>query len=125
MATQTALRRTIFRVAAVVAHCALNLPATAFERPQNVGYTNGASATPVQARRSPTVLEQARIESPALRDIVEEFASRDLGEGPAHEGLDDRTREIATAAAFAVLGNVEATKRHATYALRYGPPTAR
>ena len=65
------------------------------------------------------MLERARLESPILGEIVEEFAARDLGEGPA-EGLDDRTREIATAAAFAALGDVEAAKRHAHHALRYG-----
>jgi 4-carboxymuconolactone decarboxylase len=104
---------TISRTAAVIALCALSLPAPAFERLQTVGYTRDA------APRAPSVLERARAESPLLGGIVEEFASRDLGEGAA-DGLDDRTREIATAAAFAALGDVEAAKRHATQALRYG-----
>jgi alkylhydroperoxidase/carboxymuconolactone decarboxylase family protein YurZ len=108
---------TISRTAAVIALCALSLPAPAFERLQTVGYTRDAAAVP--APRAPSVLERARAESPLLGGIVEEFASRDLGEGAA-DGLDDRTREIATAAAFAALGDVEAAKRHATQALRYG-----
>ena len=120
MATRTALRHAFFRTAAAaIALCALHLPAPAHERPQPAGYTQEAAAAPVQVQCSPSVLAQARVASPMLGDIVEEFASRDLGEGSA-EGLDNRTREIATAAAFAALGDMEAVKRHAHHALRYG-----
>lgn len=119
MTLRTAFGRMVsWTAAAALAICALHLPAPARERPQPAGYTQGAAA-PVQARRSPSVIEQARIESPILGSIVEEFAARDLGEGAA-DGLDDRTREIATAAAFAALGDVEAARRHAHHALRYG-----
>ena len=120
MALRTTFGRMVSWTAAVaIAICALHLPAPARERPQPAGYTQEAAAASVQVRRSPSVIEQARIESPMLGGIVEEFAARDLGEGLA-DGLDDRTREIATAAALAALGDVEAAKRHAHHALRYG-----
>jgi 4-carboxymuconolactone decarboxylase len=120
MAMRTAFGRMVsWAAAATVTICALHLPAPARERPQPAGYTQEATAASVQVRRSPSVIEQARVASPMLGDIVEEFAARDLGEGPA-DGLDDRTREIATAAAFAAVGNVEGARRHAHHALRYG-----
>jgi 4-carboxymuconolactone decarboxylase len=117
MTTRAAFRRTISAVAMIIATCTLGASAPAFERPQAAALTHRANAAP--ARDAPTVLEQVRFGSPLLSDIVEEFAGRDLGEGPA-EGLDDRTREIATAAAFAALGDMEAARRHAANALRHG-----
>lgn len=105
MAMRTAFGRMVsWAAAATVTICALHLPAPARERPQPAGYTQEATAASVQVRRSPSVIEQARVASPMLGDIVEEFAAR----------------EIATAAAFAAVGNVEGARRHAHHALRYG-----
>lgn len=118
MATRTALRTISRAAAAAIALCVLSASAPASERPRTVGFTT-ANAAPAQAHRS-SVLEQARVESSMLGDIVEEFAARDLGEGHAVEGLDDRTREIAAAAVFAALGDIDAARRHAQQALRYG-----
>jgi alkylhydroperoxidase/carboxymuconolactone decarboxylase family protein YurZ len=106
--------------AAAIVMAALNVAAAAQEHLQTVGLPVDATAAPARAPSAPTVLEQVRMESSVLSSIVDEFAARDLGEGPAGDGLDDRTREIATAAAFAALGDVEAARRHATKALRYG-----
>ena len=82
MATRTALRAISRAAAATIAICAVSFSAPAVERVQAVGFTK-TSAAPEQAHRQPSVLERARLESPILGEIVEEFAARDLGEGPA------------------------------------------
>lgn len=103
MATRMAFGRVTCAAVAIIAVFALSVPAPAVQR----------------MHRGPSVLEQARAASPLLGGIVEAFAARDFGEGAA-EGLDDRTREIATAAALAAIGDVQAARRHAHHALRYG-----
>jgi 4-carboxymuconolactone decarboxylase len=119
MATQSTLQFRLTRLA-VAAIVLLNVPAAAHEQLRTVSLP--AATTPVSAttHRSPSVLEAARMESSALSDIVEEFAARDLGEETLSDSLDERTRELVSAAAYAAMGNIEATKLHAANALRYG-----
>ena len=117
MATLRTLRSTLTRLA-IAALVTLNGPAAAQDRLQTAALP--ASLASIPTYRAPSVLEAVRMESSMLSDIVEEFATGDLGEGPAADGLDDRTRELASAAAFAAIGDIEAAKRHAANALRYG-----
>ena len=65
-----------------------------------------------------------RSEAPMLGRIVEDFASRDLGETFSVAGLEDRTREIALMAASAALGDSASTERHAKAALAAGATQA-
>lgn len=62
-------------------------------------------------------LERLRQEFPFLADATQGFA---LGEVWARDGLDPRTRQLATVAAFAALGNTGYMKVHAGYALNIG-----
>ncbi len=62
-------------------------------------------------------LEALRREFPFLADATERYA---LGEVWARPGLDARTRQIATVAAFAALGHLPYMKVHAGYALNAG-----
>lgn len=62
-------------------------------------------------------LEGLRQEFPFLADAITDYA---LGDVWARPGLDHRTRQIATVAAFAALGNRAYFKIHAGYALNLG-----
>lgn len=62
-------------------------------------------------------IEKLRRDFPFLADAVTDYA---LGEVWARPGLDHRTRQIATVAAFAALGHRSFMKIHAGYALNLG-----
>lgn len=62
-------------------------------------------------------LEALRREFPFLAEATEGYA---LGEVWSRPGLDARTRQIATVAAFAALGHRAFMKTHAGYALNIG-----
>lgn len=63
------------------------------------------------------VLEGLRQDFPFLADAIVDYS---LGEVWARSELDDRTRQLATVAAFAAQGNLPQLKIHAGYALRLG-----
>jgi 4-carboxymuconolactone decarboxylase len=63
------------------------------------------------------VLDTLRQDFPFLADAVIDYS---LGEVWSRQGLDDRTRQLATVAAFAAQGNLPQLKIHAGYALRLG-----
>ena len=65
-----------------------------------------------------------RAEAPLLGRIVEDFASRDLGEAFSVDGLEDRTRETALMAAAAALGDSASIGGHAKAALAAGASQA-
>lgn len=62
-------------------------------------------------------LEALRQDFPALADAITGYA---LGEVWGRPGLDHRTRQLATVAAFAATGNRAQMKVHAGYALNLG-----
>ena len=62
-------------------------------------------------------LEALRRDFPFLADAITDYA---LGEVWARPGLDHRTRQLVTVAAFAALGNRAQMKIHAAYALNHG-----
>ena len=66
---------------------------------------------------SQPTLEGLRKEFPFLADAVAGFA---LGEVWSESALDHRTRQLATVAAFAALGQRPFMKIHADYALNVG-----
>lgn len=63
------------------------------------------------------VLNALRQDFPFLADAIVDYS---LGEVWARQGLDDRTRQLATVAAFAAQGNLPQLKVHAGYALNLG-----
>lgn len=63
------------------------------------------------------VLNALRQDFPFLGDAITDYS---LGEVWSRQGLDDRTRQLATVAAFAAQGNLPQLKIHAGYALRLG-----
>jgi 4-carboxymuconolactone decarboxylase len=63
------------------------------------------------------VLNALRQDFPFLADAIVDYS---LGEVWSRQGLDDRTRQLATVAAFAAQGNLPQLKIHAGYALRLG-----
>lgn len=63
------------------------------------------------------VLTALRQDFPFLADAIVDYS---LGEVWSRKGLDDRTRQLATVAAFAAQGNLPQLKIHAGYALRLG-----
>ncbi len=63
------------------------------------------------------VLNALRQDFPFLADAITDYS---LGEVWSREGLDDRTRQLATVAAFAAQGNLPQLKIHAGYALKLG-----
>lgn len=63
------------------------------------------------------VLNALRQDFPFLADAITDYS---LGEVWSRRGLDDRTRQLATVAAFAAQGNLPQLKIHAGYALRLG-----
>jgi 4-carboxymuconolactone decarboxylase len=63
------------------------------------------------------VLDALRRDFPFLADAIVDYS---LGEVWSRQGLDDRTRQLATVAAFAAQGNLPQLKIHAGYALRLG-----
>jgi 4-carboxymuconolactone decarboxylase len=63
------------------------------------------------------VLDALRRDFPFLADAIVDYS---LGEVWSRQGLDDRTRQLATVAAFAATGNLPQLKIHAGYALRLG-----
>lgn len=63
------------------------------------------------------VLNALRQDFPFLADAIVDYS---LGEVWSRKGLDDRTRQLATVAAFAAQGNLSQLKIHAGYALRLG-----
>ena len=63
------------------------------------------------------VLEGLRQDFPFLADAIIDYS---LGEVWSRSKLDDRTRQLATVAAFAAQGNLPQLKIHAGYALRLG-----
>jgi 4-carboxymuconolactone decarboxylase len=63
------------------------------------------------------VLDALRQDFPFLADAIVDYS---LGEVWSRQGLDDRTRQLATVAAFAATGNLPQLKIHAGYALRLG-----
>jgi 4-carboxymuconolactone decarboxylase len=63
------------------------------------------------------VLNALRQDFPFLADAIIDYS---LGEVWSRQGLDDRTRQIATVAAFAAQGNLPQLRIHAGYALRLG-----
>lgn len=66
-------------------------------------------------------LEELRRDFPALADAITSYA---LGEIWTRDGLDPRTRQLATVAAFAATGNRAQMKVHAGYALNLGVSAA-
>lgn len=62
-------------------------------------------------------LEALRRDFPALANAVTDYALGDIWSRP---GLDARTRQLATVAAFAATGNRAQMKVHAAYALNIG-----
>ncbi|GFE66553.1 carboxymuconolactone decarboxylase family protein [Litoreibacter roseus] len=64
-----------------------------------------------------TTLENMREEFPFLADATQAYALGDVWTRP---GLDDRTRQLAAVAAFAVMGERGLMKIHAGYALNVG-----
>ncbi|WP_332694308.1 carboxymuconolactone decarboxylase family protein [Bosea sp. (in: a-proteobacteria)] len=62
-------------------------------------------------------LERLRQEFPFLAEATEGYA---LGDVWSRTGLDSRTRQLATVAAFAALGETPLMKVHAGYALNIG-----
>jgi 4-carboxymuconolactone decarboxylase len=66
-------------------------------------------------------LEDLRRDFPALADAITGYA---LGEVWGRDGLDPRTRQLATVAAFAATGNRAQMKIHAGYALNLGVSAA-
>lgn len=67
--------------------------------------------------RPQPALEALRAEFPFLADAITEYALGDVWGRPS---LDHRTRQLATVAAFAALGNRAQMKIHAGYALNLG-----
>jgi 4-carboxymuconolactone decarboxylase len=67
------------------------------------------------------VLDALRQDFPFLADAIVDYS---LGEVWSRQGLDDRTRQLATVAAFAAAGNLPQLKIHAGYALRLGATQA-
>jgi 4-carboxymuconolactone decarboxylase len=63
------------------------------------------------------VLDDLHQDFPSLADAITDYS---LGEVWSRRGLDDRTRQLATIAAFAAQGNLPQLKIHAGYALRLG-----
>ena len=63
------------------------------------------------------VLDALRQDFPFLADAIIDYS---LGEVWSRQGLDDRTRQLATIAAFAATGNLPQLKIHAGYALGLG-----
>lgn len=63
------------------------------------------------------VLNALRQDFPFLADAIVDYS---LGEVWSRQGLDDRTRQLATVAAFAAQGNLPQLRVHAGYALRLG-----
>lgn len=63
------------------------------------------------------VLNALRQDFPFLADAITDYS---LGEVWSRQGLDDRTRQLATVAAVAAQGNLSQMKIHAGYALRLG-----
>jgi 4-carboxymuconolactone decarboxylase len=63
------------------------------------------------------VLDALRQDFPFLADAIIDYS---LGEVWSRQGLDDRTRQLATVAAFAARGNLPQLRIHAGYALRLG-----
>jgi 4-carboxymuconolactone decarboxylase len=63
------------------------------------------------------VLTALRQDFPFLADAITDYS---LGEVWVRRGLDDRTRQLATVAAFAAQGNLPQLKVHAGYALKLG-----
>ncbi len=63
------------------------------------------------------VLEGLRQDFPFLADAIVDYS---LGEVWSRSELDNRTRQLATVAAFAAQGNLPQLKIHAGYALRLG-----
>ncbi len=63
------------------------------------------------------VLNALRQDFPFLADAIVDYS---LGDVWSRQGLDDRTRQLATVAAFAAAGNLPQLKIHAGYALRLG-----
>lgn len=63
------------------------------------------------------VLNALHQDFPFLADAIVDYS---LGDVWSRQGLDDRTRQLATVAAFAAAGNLPQLKIHAGYALRLG-----
>lgn len=63
------------------------------------------------------VLNALRQDFPFLADAIIDYS---LGEVWSRQDLDDRTRQLATVAAFAAQGNLPQLKVHAGYALNLG-----
>jgi 4-carboxymuconolactone decarboxylase len=63
------------------------------------------------------VLNALKQDFPFLADAITAYS---LGDVWGRSGLDDRTRQLATVAAFAAQGNLATLKVHAGYALRLG-----
>lgn len=63
------------------------------------------------------VLDTLRQDFPFLADAITDYA---LGEVWSRRGLDDRTRQLATVAAYAAQGNLPQMKIHTGYALTLG-----
>lgn len=71
----------------------------------------------LNAGKSQPALEALRQEFPFLADAITDYALGDVWSRP---GLDPRTRQLATVAVFAALGNRTQMKIHAGYALNVG-----
>ena len=63
------------------------------------------------------VLNAMKQDFPFLAEAITAYS---LGDVWSRSGLDDRTRQLATVAAFAAQGNLTTLKVHAGYALRLG-----
>lgn len=77
---------------------------------------DGVIATLNQGQPQPA-LEALRRDFPALASAITDYALGDIWSRP---GLDARTRQLATVAAFAATGNRAQMKVHAAYALNIG-----
>jgi 4-carboxymuconolactone decarboxylase len=97
-------------IASPFAATAQALPESRRERGnQVINKLSGGSGQPV--------LEGLRQDFPFLADAIIDYS---LGEVWSRSELDDRTRQLATVAAFAAQGNLPQLKIHAGYALRLG-----
>lgn len=110
---------------------AMNLILTAFLACAVVGVASAQTDPSERRRRGEAVIDRLTLGKgqPALEAVRETFpfladATTDyaLGDVWGRTVLDDRTRQLATVAAFAATGNLPQLKVHARYALDLGVP---
>ena len=114
MASRSCIARTVIAAALVLCGASTTaFPQTTEERLKRGdavvrGLNNGAPQP---------ALERMREEFPFLADATHGYALGDVWSRP---GLDNRTRQLATVAAFAAMGETTLMKVHVGYALNVG-----